>query len=141
MVTRDFDAMLAERAGVRPTFRLAGQVFTVKAKLPHKRFKTLLATAGEEGTDEDQVTEDFFRMALVPQDRERFFLLLDYDGEGDEVDEWAVASPEQVNALADWLMGLYTGKRPPSEESSSDGSANAGTSPNVVSLNSRAPAG
>lgn len=141
MVTRDFDAMLAERAGVRPTFRLAGQLFTVKAKLPYKKFKNLLATLADDDTDEAQAQEDFFRMALIPQDRERFFALLDYDGEGDEVDDQAVVSPDQVAALGEWLMELYTGKRPPSEESSLGGSGSAGALPKVVSLNSRSQAG
>lgn len=141
MVTRDFDAMLAERAGVRPTFRLAGQVFTVKAKLPHKKFKNLLATLAGDDADENKAEEDFFRLCLVPQDRERFFLLLDFDGEGDQVDEWTVVSPDQVSALIEWLMELYTGKQMPSSASSSAGSSNTGTAPNVVSLNSRTQAG
>lgn len=137
MVTRDFDAMLAERAGVRPTFRLAGQVFTVKAKLPHKRYRTFLAALTADDADEDALQDEFFRMCLVPQDRERFFLLLDYEGEGDEVDEWSVASPEQVSELMTWLLETYTGKRSDSSGSSSDGSGVTGTSQNVVSLNAR----
>lgn len=137
MVTRDFDAMLAERAGVRPTFRLAGQTFTVKAKLPFKRFKNLLATLGDDNVNEDQAQDDFFRMALIAQDRERFFTLLDDDGESEQADEWAVVSPEQVASLTEWLMELYTGKPLPSSASSSAGSENTGTSQNVVSLNSR----
>lgn len=137
MVTRDFDAMLAERAGVRPTFRVAGQLFTVKAKLPFKRFQTLLSSLASDDVDEDAKTEEFFRLCLVAQDRERFFTLLDYDGEGDEVDEWAVVSPEQVAALTEWLMELYTGKSLGNSASSSNGSAETGAPPNVVSLNSR----
>lgn len=139
MVTRDFDAMLNH--GVRPTFRLAGQTFTVKAKLPHKRFKNLLSTLAADDADEDKAETDFFRLCLVPHDRERFFALLDFDGEGDEVDEWAVVSPEQVAGLIEWLMELYTGKLSSSSASSSAGSASVGATPNVVSLNSRTQVG
>lgn len=141
MVTRDFDAYVAEQAGVRPTFRLAGQTFTVKAKLPHRKFRNLLAQLTSEEADEAQLEDEFLRMALIPQDRERFFLLLDYEGEGDEVDEWSVASPEQIQQLIEWLMGLYTGKAEENSDSSSAGSATTGASQNVVSLNSRNQAG
>lgn len=137
MVTRDFDAMLAERAGVRPTFRVGGQEFTIKAKLPFKKFQKLVASLAGDDVDEDAKTDEFFAMVLVPQDRERFFLLLNYDGEGDEVDEWNVVSPEQVTSLTQWLMELYTGKAGASSASSSNGSAGAGAPLNVVSLNSR----
>lgn len=141
MVTRDFDAMLAERAGVRPTFRLAGQVFTVKARLPHKKFRGLLASLASDDYDEDEKTNEFFSMALIPDDRKRFFLLLDYDGDGDEVDEQMVVSPDQVQALTTWLMELYTGKQSPSSASSPNGSDTTGGSQNVVSLNYRTPTG
>lgn len=137
MVTRDFDAFLADKAGVRPTFRLAGQTFTVKAKLPSKRFRMLLNQLTSEGVDEDALENEFLRLAIIPQDRERFFLLLDYDGEGDEVDEWSVVSPQQQQQLVEWLMELYTGKAEPSSGSSQDGSTTTGASQNVVSLNSR----
>lgn len=141
MVTRDFDAMLAERAGVRPTFRLAGQTFTVKARLPHKRFRALLTQLSDETLDDEAGEEQFLRLALIPQDRERFFLLLDFDGEGDEVDEWNVVGPEQINKLVEWLMELYTGKLLPSSDSSSAGSEKTGPPPKVVSLSSRNQAG
>lgn len=137
MVTRDFDAMLAARAGVRPTFKVGGQEFTVKAKLPFKKFQKLVASLAGDDIDEEAKTEEFFRMVLIPQDRERFFLLLNYDGEGDEVDEWNVVSPEQINGLTEWLMELYTGKAGANSPSSSNGSDDAGQRQNVVSLTSR----
>lgn len=133
MVTRDFDAMLAERAGVRPTFRVAGQTFTVKAKLNFRKFSKMLSALGADDTDENEAMDEFFRMVLIPQDRDRFFELLDSDDE----DESKVVGADQMRALSQWLMEHYTGKPQTSEESSSDGSASAGESPNVVSLNSR----
>lgn len=132
MTTRDFDAMLAERAGVRPTFRVGGQEFTVRAKLPFKRFATLV---NSEQDDEITATEDFFRMVLVPADRDRFMALLDADGEEDTD---GVIDPEQVKLISEWLMELYTGKGRQSSDGSSDGAATTGPPPNVVSLNPRA---
>lgn len=138
-VTRDFDAMLAARAGVRPTFRVGGQVFTVKARLPSKKFRNLLASFADEDVDEDQATVDFFTLCLVKSDRERFFALLDAEGEDADDDDQddGVIDMEQLNAITEWLMELYTGKARPSSTSSSGGSDSTGTSPKVVSLSSR----
>lgn len=134
MVTRDFDAMLAQRAGTRPTFRVGGQEFTVKAKLAFKKFAKLIATF-EEADDEIAATEAFFRMVLVPSDRDRFIALLDADGEDDSD---AVIDPEQIQAMTEWLMEYYTGKHRASSNGSSGGAGTMAQPLNVVSLNPRA---
>lgn len=137
MVTRDFDAFLAEKAGVRPTFRVGGQDFTMRAKLPFKKFAKLVGAVSED-EDEIETTEKFFRMVLVPADRDRFMALLDAEAEDDDAE---VISPEQVGELMEWAMGFYTGKQPASSDGSPPGASTTGPQRNVVSLNSRSQAG
>jgi hypothetical protein len=135
LVTRDFDAMFAMRAGQRPTFRVGGQEFTVKAKLPNRKFKKLLAAFVDDEIDETQAEKDFFNLCLIKSDRERFFALLEYEGDDDEGDD--VIDIPQLNELTSWLMEYYTGKAAENSSSSSDGSSGTGGSPKVVSLSSR----
>lgn len=138
MVTRDFDAMLSEKAGVRPTFRVGGQEFTAKAKIPYKRFRAFLESLDGEDVDEAAKFEDFMQLALVRDDRERFRQLLDADGDDDDEDVVAIG---QVGQITEWLIEHYTGKAAPNSDSSSDGSAPTGAPGNVVSLNPRTNAG
>lgn len=137
MVTRDFDAMLAERAGVRPTFRVGGQTFTAKSKVPFRKFSRLMASFTDDAMTEEQATENFFNLVLIREDRERFFALLDADGDEDGTDDDGVITSEQMNDITEWLMELYTGKQRESSTSSTNGSGTTGASRNVVSLNSR----
>lgn len=133
--TFDFDAMIAEKAGTRPTFRVGGQDFTAKARLPFRAFSKMVDMLSSPDMDDTERTEQFFRLVLVRDDQQRFIDLLNRDDDGD--DEWSVISPEQVQKLTNWLLELYTGKRVESSDSSSDGANSTGQSQNVVSLTPR----
>jgi len=134
MVTRDFDQMLAEKAGARPTFTVGGQTFTLRAKLPYKRWNKLLASMRAEDVDPQEATADFFDVVLIRADRPRFRELLDRDGDDDDDD---VIDLSQMDAITDWAMEHFTGKLQSSSGSSSHGANGTGPAPNVVSLQSR----
>lgn len=137
---KDFDAFLAERGG-RPTFTVGGQTFTARAKLPWRRFTSLLGvmTGADEGGEGAQATEQFLAAAVVAKDRERFLALLNLE-DNDDDDEVGI-SPGEVNELAEWLMGHYTGKHSEQDGSSSDGPPATGQRRKVVSLNPRTATG
>jgi hypothetical protein len=135
MITRDFDAMLAEQAGIRPTFKIGGQEFTLRAKLPYVRWNKLLAIMRDDDTSPDDATEEFFNTVLIKADRERFLELLQKDD--DEDDEEAVIGLDQMNSLTDWVMEHFTGKAPSNTGGSSPGANGTGPAPNVVSLGSK----
>jgi len=130
MVTRDFDAMLAEKAAGRPTFKVAGQEFTLRKKLPWAVWVKLMAVMRAEDTDEKKSTEEFFNTVLVRDDRQRFLDLLGSDDDDDD----AVIGMDQLDALTDWAMEQFTGKLRNSSDGSSPGSNGTGQQPNVVSL-------
>src|SRR4051794_18142014 len=138
-VTRDFDAMLAEMAGTRPTFKVAGQEFTLRAKLPYGKWNKLIAKMRADDTDADQATKEFFNTVLVRADRERFLALLDVDDDEDDTDS-GVVGIQQMDALTDWVMEYFTGKLKSSSNGSSPGANGTGQPPNVVSLSSRTTA-
>jgi hypothetical protein len=135
MTARDFDQMLAEKAGDRPTFTVGGQTFSLRAKLPYKRWNKLLASMRADGADPQEQTAEFFRTVLIRADRERFVELL--DKEDDEDDEEAVIDLSQMDAITDWIMEHFTGKLRNSSDSSSPGANGTGQPLNVVSLQSR----
>jgi hypothetical protein len=140
MVTRDFDAMLAERAGIRPTFRVGGQEFTLRKKLAYAKWNKLLAAmrSPEADTDANQATIDFFNVVLIPADRERFAaLVLKADDDDDDDD---VIDLTQMDELTDWILEVFTGKPQSNSNSSKAGSNGTGVAPNVVSLSSKQPA-
>jgi hypothetical protein len=141
-VTRDFDAMLAERGRQRQTFRVGGQDFTIKAKLPHRKLQTLLAAMGKVDEDDAEAQrraeEDFFRVCLIKADVDRFLALLNAEGDGDEVDEYAVIDAAQLGPITEWLLEHFMGKPSQTSDSSSDGASGTGQPRNVVSLNARA---
>lgn len=137
MVTRDFDAMLAEKAGVRPTFRIGGQEFSLRAKLPYAKWTKILAAMRSDDVSAEAANELFFRAVLAPGDRERFLALL---GRDDDLDDDNCIGVEEMEPLIDWAMEHFTGKAPSSSNGSSPGSNNTGQSPNVISLSSKAPA-
>jgi hypothetical protein len=136
MVTRDFDAMLAEKAGGRPTFKVGGQEFTLRSRLPYKKWVKLLAVMRAPDMDEDTANEVFFNTVLVRDDRQRFLDLLDGESEDDE----DCVDVAQMDQLTDWIMEHFTGKLRNSSAGSSPGSNGTGPSPNVVSLQSKQPA-
>lgn len=140
MVTRDFDAMLAERAGIRPTFRVGGQEFTLRKRLPYARWNKLLAAmrSSDEDADANQATVDFFDAVLIRDDRKRFAELV--VKEDDDDDEDAVIDLSQMSDLTDWIIEVFTGKTQSSSSSSSAGPSEIGAAPNVVSLSSKKPA-
>lgn len=137
MVTRDFDAMLAEKANGRPTFKVGGQEFTLRAKLPYLKWIRLLAVMRDPDVEEELSTEEFFNTVLIKADRQRFLALLNAE---DEDDEDNVIGMEEMNDLTDWIMEHFTGKQLNSSAGSSPGSNGTGQSPNVVSLQSKHPA-
>jgi hypothetical protein len=147
MVTRDFDAMLAERAGIRPTFRVGGQEFTLRKRLPYAKWNSLLAAmrSSEDATAEqaNQTTIDFFDVVLIKADRERFAALVRKGADSDDDDDGDddnVIDLSQMNDMIDWIIEVFTGKTPSSSTSSSNGSKEIGAAPNVVSLSSKQPA-
>jgi hypothetical protein len=137
----DYDAMLAEKAGGRPEFTVAGQRFTARSKLSWKKFNSwVLSMEGVDATSQEAVdrTVDFFRMALLPESRERFIALLDFEGDDDDPDaDMRVISNEAMTAILDDLLARYTGKAKKNETESSSGPGTTGPSSNVVSLNPR----
>lgn len=128
--------MLAEQAGIRPTFKIGGQEFTLRAKLPYTRWNKLLAVMRDDDTSQDDATREFFNTVLIAADRQRFLDLLHADSEDDE----QVIGMEQVDALTDWIMEHFTGKRRNSSDGSSPGANGTGAAPNVVSLGAKKPA-
>lgn len=136
-VTRDFDAMYAEKAGIRPTFKIAGQTFTMRAKIPYAKWNQLLAVMRSEDVDQMEASRQFFNSCLIKADRERFAKLLDSADEDDE----AVLDLVQMNDLTDWAMEHFTGKLRSNSGGSSPGSDATGQSRNVVSLSARTSAG
>lgn len=136
MTTRDFDAMLAEKANKNPTFRVGGQDFTLRSKLPYRRWNRLLAAMRADDVDPDEATADFFRTVLVKGDRQRFVDLMNR-GDDDDDDDDDVIDMSQMDALTDWIMEHFTGKLSTSSGSSPSGANGTGPAPNVVSLQSR----
>lgn len=135
MVTRDFDAMLAEQAGIRPTFKVGGQEFTLRSKLPYAKWNKLLAVMRADDVEESAATAEFFNTVLIRADRQRFLDLL--AKEDDDDDDDAVVGLTQMNELTDWVMGHFTGKLLSSSGGSSPGANGTGPAPNVVSLQSK----
>lgn len=134
MVTRDFDAMLADRAGIRPTFKIGGQEFTMKAKLPQKKYFAMRYYMADDATTEEDAYRKLFETALVKADRDRFFDLLNVD---DDDNDEAVIDITQLDALGTWILEFYSGKAGSTTNSSSAGTNGTGQQQNVVSLNPR----
>lgn len=137
-ITRDFDAMVAEKAGVKPTFTVAGQSFTLRAKLPWAKWNQLLAVMRAEDAENVAATEQFFDTVLIKADRQRFKDLL--NDNGDDSDDDNVIGLDQMDAITDWVMGHFTGKLQSSSNGSSPGASGTGAQPNVISLSSKEPA-
>lgn len=138
MVTRDFDARLADRkkAAGRPTFKLAGQEFTLRAKLPFRKWNKVVAFMRADDTTQDEAMDAFFNLVLIRVDRPRFADLLDReDSESDDDED--VVDWSQVDDLMDWAMEHFTGKNLSSASSSTDGASETDPPRNVVSLSSR----
>lgn len=135
MSTRDFDAMLAEKAGNRPTFKVGGQEFTLRSKLPYAKWNKLLAVMRDDDTEAEQATEMFFNTVLVKGDRQRFLELLGKEDDDDDDDN--VIGLDQMNAITDWVMEHFTGKHLNSSDGSSPGVNGTGQQPNVISLSSK----
>lgn len=135
MVTRDFDAMLAEKANGRPTFKVGGQEFTLRKKLPYSKWLKLLAVMRSDDVDETESNEEFFNTVLVRDDRQRFFDLLANEDDEDEDDN--VIGMDQMDELTTWIMEVFTGKHSTSSNGSSPGANGTGQQPNVVSLQSK----
>ncbi|HYJ33831.1 MAG TPA: hypothetical protein VE326_11480 [Candidatus Binatia bacterium] len=127
MSYKDFDSWLAEQRG-EVTFTVGGQTYTGRKRVPWQKMNKYLMSLGED-TDGIESTKDFFRMVLVPADRERFVAAIDYDGDDDE----QILASEQVGKILDWLLGIYTGKGEKDKPVSTDSQPS-----NVVSLNPKA---
>lgn len=138
-VTRDFDAMVAEKVGAKPTFQVAGQVFTLRAKLPYARWEKLLATMRGDDIAPHEATREFFNTVLIKADRERFLDLLTKEDSDDE-DESDLVGMDQMDSITDWVMEHFTGKLQNSSNGSSPGASGTGPQRNVVSLSARTTA-
>lgn len=134
---KDFDAMLREKGGDRPTFTIGGQVFTLRAKLPYTKWNALVAMMRDEDGDTMKSTHEFFNTVLIRDDRPRFAALLDSDSDDDD----EVIGVEQMSELTDYVMEHFTGKLQDSSNGSSPGANGTGQQPNVVSLNARSTTG
>jgi hypothetical protein len=130
---KDFDAWLNEQRG-EVTFTVGGQTFTGRKRVGWQKMNRYLLNLGAEGTDGIEQTRDFFRMVLIPADRERFLAAVDYDGDDDD----RILSAEQVGKILDWLLGVYTGKAQSDVEQSSAAQPGTGAQSNVVSLSPKA---
>lgn len=136
-ITRDFDAMIAERTGEKPTFRIAGQEFTLRARLPFTRWDALLTYMRADETGNLDATRKMFSTVLVRADRERFLALLtpaNIDDDDDESGDAAAIGLDQLGPLTDWVMEYFTGKLQSNTDSSSPGVADTGAPPRPVSL-------
>lgn len=141
MPTWDFDAMLAEKAGKRPTFKIGGQEFTLRAKLPYATWNKVLAAMRDDDIDEQESTEQFFNAVLIRNDRARFMELLDReDADEDDDDDENVIDLSQMDGLTTKIMEHFTGKQLSNTGGSSPGANETGAAPNVVSLSSKQPA-
>lgn len=138
---RDFDAMLAEQAGEKPTFVIGGQTFTLRAKLPFAKWNKLVNFMRADEVDPMEQTRKFFDTCLIRADRARFIELLEVGADDEDDDDTPSIGIEQMGPLTDWAMEHFTGKLQSSSNGSSPGSSETGQSRNVVSLNSRATGG
>lgn len=138
MTTRDFDSMLAAKAGVRPTFTVGGQEFSLRSKLPSKTWNRLLASMRSDDVTPEEANVAFFSTILAKKDRQRFLDLLANEGDEDDDDDTGVIDLSQVDAITDWAMEHFTGKRLSNNDSSTPSANGVGVAPNVVSLQSRA---
>jgi hypothetical protein len=127
---KDFDNWLREQRG-DVSFTVGGQTFTGRKRVPWQKMNKYLMSLGAEGTDGIEQTKEFFEMVLVKKDRKRFIDAIDYDGDDDD----KVIASEQIRVILDWLLGVYTGKAPNEEASSSPEPPTTGVQSNVVSLN------
>lgn len=142
-ISKDFDAMVAEQAGVKPTFRIAGQDFTLRSKLPYSKWNQLLAAMKDPDGDDMAATKQFFTTVLVKADRQRFADLLEIDElddeDDDDQDDQRIGL-EQMGPLMDWVMEHFTGKLRSNTDGSSPGAGSTGQQPNVISLSAKQPA-
>lgn len=137
-MTKDFDAMIAEQAGERPTFRIAGQQFTLRSKLPYAKWNKLLAAMRDPDGDDLAATQQFFDIVLIKADRERFSALLGADDDDDDEDQDdSRIGIEQIGPLTDWVMEHLTGKLRSNTNGSSPGADSTGQQPNVISLSAK----
>jgi hypothetical protein len=133
---KDYDAMLAETISGAPSFKVAGQNFTCKKKLPWKRFQKLLLSLTVGQVTEENIEADnerFFSLVLRPECRDSFLELINYEGD----DEEKSIDSKQVSAILDDLLEYYTGKAPKNESDSTDSRPSAGAPSNVTSLTPR----
>ncbi len=135
-VTRDFDAMLAEKAGVRPTFKIAGQEFTLRAKLPYAKWQKLQHAMRSDDITSHEANQLFFGAVLARGDVDRFLNLLDTE-DTDNDDDADLIGSDQLDALTEWALEHFTGKAPENANGSAPGSNATGESPNVRSLRSK----
>lgn len=138
MSHKDYDAMVAEQLGERPTFTLGGQTFTCRLKLHwRKQSKIFLALANAEGDQVSEASVSFVRACLIPACREAFDALVAEPEDDEYEDDAAVVNRSQLNALMDDLFDYYAGKAETSDDGSSSSPASTGEPSNVVSLNSK----
>lgn len=138
MAYKDYDSMLAEQLGERPSFKLGGQVFTCRRALHWtKQSKVFLSLANADGEQFNQASIKFVETCLVPADREKFLALVAEPEDDDYEDGDTVVTRFQINAVVNDLFDFYAGKGEASGSESSGSPEVAGQPSNVVSLNSQ----
>jgi hypothetical protein len=138
MSFRDFDHWLQEKQGGRPEFVIAGQKFTARAKLPWRKFASLILTMAEEDITDTvglKKAEEFMSTVLVSRDKERFLALLEKEDVDDDDDEDNCITADQVIELSEWLVEYYTGRGKEIDGPSSDSPSPSGEPAKLVSLN------
>jgi hypothetical protein len=133
----DYDAWLNERVGGRPTFTVGGETFTVRQKLPWRKYgRMILAIITASGEGALDANEQFLLKSLIPADRARMQELLNADNE-DRDDDEGVITNEQLQKIINDLMDFYSGKDDESPDGSSDVPSASGQPSKPVSLNAR----
>lgn len=129
MVYRDFDAAVAETQEA-PRFKLGGEEFTARRRLPFPRYVAMNAARMEalEAGELDELVEvqRFMNLALKPAEYDRFMeLIMSYD-EDDEDESYV--SPHEIDQVVTWLMEYYSGKASENDSKSGTGVSKIGQS-------------
>lgn len=100
-------------SGDKETFVVAGQTFTVRAKVPRQSLLNLSSI-----DDADRRVDQFFATVLIRVDRERFLELLHSTDDGDDIPCITIPQANEImNDITEYLTGASEGK----DESSTPG--------------------
>ena len=106
---KNYDTVSPEKQ----TFVVAGQTFTVRAKVPRQSLLNL-----SDFDNADERVDAFFETVLIRADRQRFLDLLHTTDDGDDVDCITLPQANEImNDITEFLTGASEGK----DESSTPG--------------------